>query len=132
MRPGCLIILSRRWRYSILNINRMKYFLLFAFLVSFINCSQLSIKEEKDNLGRVVRSVSYISGEPDTIEIIRYIGKTNKVLTKEFIKLKNGFQVYNWTEAFTYNKGRISQINYFINLNERKFKSGNINFKYFL
>ncbi len=101
-----------------------------AVFICGLNCSQLSLYEEKDSSGRITRSVSYVKNEPDTITTIKYIGNTDKALSKEFIKLKNAAPYHSWIESYQYTRGRISTTKFFIDINNSKIQSGKIIYKY--
>ncbi len=105
-----LIYLNYRLRYflsycGLKSINQSKI-LLFLFCVSIIycytGCSGLSVKEEKDARGRIIRKEIY----------------------------KGGVAVPWWTEVFSYEKGEISRVKFFITINNKNIQSGRINYKY--
>ncbi len=101
----------------------------FFLLISF-GCSNISVNKEKDSAGRVIRSVSYKDGVPDTITLIKYIGATDKPLSKENFEIKEGVTSHNWTENYIYYRGKVSIINFFIDCNEKKLKCGRIVYNY--
>lgn len=115
---------------QIYSMNIRASLALTIFLFGSLFCSHLSVREEKDDMGRIIRSTTYIEDAPDTIIITRYIGKTEKPLSREYIKKKKELTVHSWLETYTYNKGKISIIKFFIEKNGNKLQSGEITYNY--
>ena len=110
--------------------SNLTFIILTITIINLSHCSHLSVHKEKDNMGRIIRSVSTINDATDTIITIKYIGKTDKPLSKEYIKIKNEVPFHSWLETYGYNKGKISIIKYIVNINNNKVQSGEIIYEY--
>jgi hypothetical protein len=104
--------------------------ILAVYCLISLSCSFLSPTRETDSAGRIVREVTYDKDVSDTITITKYIGNTEKPLSKEYVKLKDSVPVHSWTEIYYYNKGKINFTKFFVDINSSKVQSGEMTFIY--
>ncbi len=124
-----------RSRYLLSNImsankDHRKVIISLFVLAAVFSCSGLSVKEKSDDLGRIVRKTTYIDGNVDSQEEIRYKDDTEKPVLKVHKKLRGDKVVPEWFELFTYENDQIDQIKIFIIANNKQILSGKIVYKY--
>ncbi|MBN2040552.1 MAG: hypothetical protein JW864_10940 [Spirochaetes bacterium] len=115
-------------RISIISLKIIPLLTLIFF--NSLYCSHLSVREEKDSLGRVVSSTAYVKDSPETVVITKYIGETEKPLSKKFIKLKNETLIHSWLETYSYKKGRLGLTRFFVDIGNNRVPVGRIVYKY--
>ncbi|MCU0821358.1 MAG: hypothetical protein MUC95_02650 [Spirochaetes bacterium] len=107
---------------------------MFIFFLSIITvffaCSAHEIKDKKDGMGRTVRKAilknNIVEFQVDT----KYLEKTNSPLIKVYRKVIDGTPVAWWTELYTYENDRVSEVKFLVNINSEKIPSGKISYQY--
>lgn len=118
----------RRSGYFVRVINGM---VILLFIISVLTgCKGQSVKEERDNFGRVVRRVIYKNKRIECQEEIKYLNNTDKPLIKVYKKITEGEPVPWWMEVYSYDGDKISQIKFFINIESKRTLSGKIDYQY--
>jgi hypothetical protein len=107
-----------------IKINILFYACVFAVACG---CTSLSVVENRDELDRVIEKATYKHGALDYIEDTTYIDNT-KNPSQIVYKKQKGIQVAPFREeVFTYTNGIISNINYYIYIDNVRTRAGGIN-----
>ncbi len=97
-------------------------------LLIAVSCSGVSIIEEKDSKGRIYQKSSYLDGELKSVEDTKYLGDSSKPLIRIFKTLQGTRLVSIREENFFYKNRILSDILYYIYIDNAKILSGKINY----
>ena len=108
----------------------MRIFIYFICLSFFLSCSAFREIEQKDSIGRVVKMAYYDGSQLEHLEEIEYVGNTYNPDRITFYKMDD-YELFPFKyEVYAYNEKNITSISVLTYENEKKTKTGYINFTY--